>query len=87
MDRDARGLALTIALAALFAAATSAAAGIVKLVPAGAEVIQEFGSSVARDGDRAAVASESLASPGIVYLFERDAGGPGAWGLQASAAA
>lgn len=79
MDRNARGLAPAIALAAVFAAA-SAAAGIVKLVPSGAEVIQEFGSSVALDGDRAAVASESLAGPGIVYLFERNAGGPGAWG-------
>lgn len=48
-----------------------------------------FGRSVAIDGDTAVVGSPQhdqgpLTNAGAAYVFQRDAGGPGAWGLVAS---
>ena len=51
---------------------------VVKLIPSDPDAFA-FGESVALDGDTAAV-SDQRSSGSKVFLFERDAGGPGAWG-------
>ncbi len=42
---------------------------------------ENFGRAVEVDGDRIAVGATDEEQSGSVYLFERDAGGPGNWGL------
>jgi hypothetical protein len=55
-----------------------------KLLPSDAAAGDSFGQSVAIDGDRILVGAVNAAGydpdSGAAYVFERDAGGPGAWG-------
>lgn len=49
-----------------------------KLIPSGA--VTGYPSQVALDGDRAVVSAADFVEPGSLHIFERDAGGPDAWG-------
>lgn len=78
-------MAFTAVALLTLAAAPTAVAGlqpddlaVVKLIPSDPDTVA-FGESVALDGDTAAV-SDQRSSGSKVFLFERDAGGPGAWG-------
>jgi len=56
---------------------------VAKLLPLDGSGDDEFGSAVAISGDTIAVGAPFHFGAGVrgaVYLFERDAGGPGAWG-------
>jgi hypothetical protein len=61
---------------------------VAKLQPESGELDDAFGAPVAISGDTAAVGAGFADGPGgsfdgAVYVFERDAGGPGAWGQTA----
>jgi hypothetical protein len=57
---------------------------VAKLAPAAPVSNELFGTSLAIDGDRIAVGALGSGVGGAVFVFERDAGGAGAWGQVAT---
>jgi hypothetical protein len=54
---------------------------VANLVAADAGYVHQFGSGVGVTGTTVAVGAPEWFGPGAIYLFGRDVGGPGSWGL------
>ncbi len=53
---------------------------LVKLTASDPFPYADFGRAVAVDGDTVVVSADVISPGGAVYIFQRDQGGPGAWG-------
>ncbi len=80
MRLAAMGLALTCLCGPIGASAQpSLLAGETKVMASDGAASDRFGFGLSLDGDTAAVGAHQN-GPGAVYIYERDAGGPGSWG-------